>query len=331
MNVDGLISKIKKLLSLANSDNENEAKVAAEKAQELLVKHNLDMQEVENKDFEYTEQLVASEPYIRWHQPFIIDILQEFFFIKVMWYNKFTGFSDRDPGRYPSGVARKLRKDINLLGTKANVQVAHYVFDYLTVVYQRLWLEYKHEHDLGEKSRKSYYEGLTHGLSEKLLMIRNKVQNERGLVLVKDPKLDELLKDTKPHKNNYQPEDDPHARKAGYEHGKNIEIKKPLGEKKSTSNGLELAAPKLALSAPKPYKIWGGYVNYKGDALRVVVRAETKKRALELLKKFQEVPSNYFNNYWSVTQNDKELTAATEEGVWSRPDEQRDANYQRRI
>lgn len=45
MNI-GIIEKIKKLLSLSESSNENEAKIAMLKAQELLMKHKLSMREV---------------------------------------------------------------------------------------------------------------------------------------------------------------------------------------------------------------------------------------------------------------------------------------------
>lgn len=240
---EAVIARIQKLFSLAQSDNEHEARAAAEKAQALLVKYNLDAQEVKHKDFEYLEQQVASEPYLRWHQPFIIDILQEFFFVKVIWYNRVAGYAHRDPNRYHDGYARKFRKDIVLFGTKTNVKIAHYVFDYLSQVYQRLWLEYKRENGLGEKSRKSYYQGLTNGLTVKLYTIRQSVQQERGLVLVKDPKLDERTKKVKSHHNPYKHEEDPDAEDAGFEAGQEIQISKPIEHKEGYS-GKVLAASK---------------------------------------------------------------------------------------
>ncbi len=44
---DTIIEKIQKLLALATSNNEHEASLAMEKAQELLLRHNLSMAEVE--------------------------------------------------------------------------------------------------------------------------------------------------------------------------------------------------------------------------------------------------------------------------------------------
>lgn len=239
---DNIIRKIQHLLALATSDNEHEAKAAAEKAQALLVKYNLDIQEVKNKDLEYIETQVASEPYLRWHQPFVIDILQDFFFVKVLWHNTVVGHSYRGDG-YNHGYARKFRKDIMLFGSKTNVKIAHYVFDYLSTIYQRLWLEYKSEHGLGEKSRKSYYKGLTQGLSEKLTEIRHSVEQQCGLVLVADPKLNEHLKDVKGHNNPYRSQRDLTAEEHGFEAGRNIQIAKPI-ESKSENLGKTLTGKK---------------------------------------------------------------------------------------
>lgn len=54
---ENIILKIKKLLALSESSNEHEAKTAMLKAQELLVKHKLSMEEVkEHKDISVTEK-----------------------------------------------------------------------------------------------------------------------------------------------------------------------------------------------------------------------------------------------------------------------------------
>jgi hypothetical protein len=232
---DLLVLKIQKLLSLANSDNEHEAKLAAEKAQELLVKHNLELQEVQNKNFEYIEVRTTTEPYLRWHQPFVIDILQGFFFVKVILYSRLVDHTE--DGR------RKFNKEIVLLGTRTNAKIAHYIFDYLSIVYQRLWLEYKRENCLGEKSRKSFYKGLTHGLASKLRSIRQKVQDQKGLVLVADPILNEKMKDIKSHKNHYKPIHDHAAQLAGFRKGQKIEIAKPI-EAGAENKGLQIDKPK---------------------------------------------------------------------------------------
>jgi hypothetical protein len=53
-----IIEKIQKLLALATSDNENEAQMAAKRAQELLLKYNLKLTDVELEEGEekYTRE-----------------------------------------------------------------------------------------------------------------------------------------------------------------------------------------------------------------------------------------------------------------------------------
>lgn len=230
MNKDAIISKIKKLLSLANSDNENEAKLAAERAQELLVKYNLDIQTIQaNK--EYIEAAIAHEPYMRWHQPHILQIVQRFFFVKAILQHKAAGWTI--DGR------RKYQKIINLLGTHANVEVATFVFLFLSETYQKLWLDYKRKNALDERYRKSYYAGLTSGLAKKLETARHRVEKQYGLMVIPDPGLEEKLKGLTSHKTSDNYLRDYEVMKDGQIHGRNIEIAKPLSEK-SEINGLML-------------------------------------------------------------------------------------------
>lgn len=50
-----LVERIKKLLALSESSNENEAAIAAQKAQELLVLHNLELSDLSESDNEIKE------------------------------------------------------------------------------------------------------------------------------------------------------------------------------------------------------------------------------------------------------------------------------------
>ena len=48
--MDEIVEKIRKLLALAESPNENEASLAAEKAQEMMLKHGIDIATVAMED-----------------------------------------------------------------------------------------------------------------------------------------------------------------------------------------------------------------------------------------------------------------------------------------
>jgi hypothetical protein len=53
-----IINKIKKLLALSHSPNENEAMVAAQKANELLIKHNLSLGDICGKDVIFSKEII---------------------------------------------------------------------------------------------------------------------------------------------------------------------------------------------------------------------------------------------------------------------------------
>lgn len=170
-----LLKKIQKLLALATSSNENESSVAAQKAQELIVKYNIDMQQMSDK-FEYEWHVMAQEPYLRMHQKFILPILKDFFFVKTLLVPKWTG-------KFTKTGARVFKTELKILGTPTNVVIADYIFNYLSETYQRLWLEYKQANNLTEKQRQPYYLGLTNGLREKLALTRATSEDSKAAEL----------------------------------------------------------------------------------------------------------------------------------------------------
>ena len=146
-----MMGKIKKLLAWSGSSNINEASSAAEKANKLLLKYNLSMSDLDKKDQKYLEEVVSSEPYLRIHQKFVLPIIQEFFFVKPMLFLRTIGFTKTG--------ARKTNTDIKLIGTKENIEIAKYTYDFLCKTYKELWLIYKRANNLGENKRQHYYTG----------------------------------------------------------------------------------------------------------------------------------------------------------------------------
>lgn len=198
-NSDGLLNKVKKLLALASSANEHEAKIAAEKAQELMLRHNLSMQEITLSDEDYAEIEILSVCGINKAQNLIINILQKHFFVKaILSYN---------PISY-TGNKRNPHIKIVFYGTKANIEVAKYVFEYLKSTYARLWRDYKKQNSaLTERYRYSYHLGLTRGINANLEALKTKVQDEMGLVVIEDPMLKKRVENIKPRKDSPLPVD----------------------------------------------------------------------------------------------------------------------------
>lgn len=219
LDIEKVIDKIKKLLSLATSPNEHEAARAAERAHELLVKHNLDMQQVENRpDPEYVKHRISERVYQRVEEKFVLQILRDHFFVHT--------YQSR-----PQGDGYPYTTKIFMVGTKSNVQIAAYVHGFLISKFRELWLVYKRQNQLGENLRQSYYLGLTRGLLDKLESQKNRIQNERGLVLVKDPQLEKIIDDMKLGKagsTRMQIRD--WVMQDGIDDGKKIQIQRSLTE-----------------------------------------------------------------------------------------------------
>ena len=220
-----ILEKVKKLLSLATSSNEHEANLATNKAQELLTRYNLTMQSISASN-EYEKVELADEPYVKPHQGYVAHILSKYFFVEIVTSSKLAGVTV--DGR------RKYRKHMMMAGTATNIAIAEYVFAFLSTSYLSLWLKYKRENKASEAQRVSYYSGLTAGLEEKLKATIAKVENEMGLVVVKDPNImSEMFGRVKTVSTKVRI--DGAAQAAGQQDGKNINIAKPLSGGSSNS------------------------------------------------------------------------------------------------
>lgn len=238
-----IIERIQKLLSLANSPNEQEAKSATSMANALLIKYNLSIQEIEDHESEYVIDRVAQSGYtLKPHWYNLVSLLQNYFFVRVVILKTFDGYSS---GEYAKNHSRtRYKKTFQILGTKENAQIANYIFHYLDRVYPELWKDtYERNAQLKPNDKSSYYDGLTAGISELLEETKIKVEEEYGLVLVKDPKLSKFVEEHSNGKygsgsnSNFNPD----LYDKGFEDGKKVTLKKPIETKQNSSQVLTLS------------------------------------------------------------------------------------------
>lgn len=228
--MDKIIQKIHKLFELANSDNQHEATLAMEKANKLLVKYNLNLADIDVSEKSYADEVIAEEPYMRIHQKFILPILKKYFFIEVFLSRKSTG-------KYSKAGQRLTKTQIVFCGTKENIEIAHYTYDFLCQAYQSLWLTYKRENGLSEKKRQHYYEGLSTGIGEKLELSKQSVETEMGLVVVPDDGLVQHMKKKNLRStSNSRPRADQEHLEAGARAGKQLNLRRGLGGQAKQSN-----------------------------------------------------------------------------------------------
>ena len=219
---EAILKKIKKLMALAGSPNENEARIASEKAQELMVRHQLSVQTIEATDLDYDDECIDQANKMTKEHSFILSILREHFFVKTYIQRKYEGLHEKS-------MRAKYKIHIKMVGTPTNVAVARYVYEYLMQTYKGLWKTYKTDFQRPESAKTSYYAGLTLGIKAHLKEVQKKVETETGMVLVDDTGLVKKMKEMglrkgKSSSYNHSATD----QDAGHEHGKKVSIARAL-------------------------------------------------------------------------------------------------------
>lgn len=151
------ITKVEKLLALAESTNENEAAVAMQKANALIEKHNIKRLH-SGQDANYTHVIInKKKKRVESYQRHICMILQDFFYVKIVASYLY------DP------LSNETHKTVELLGSNENVSIAEYCYYFLENRLSALWLQNKHRYRGKTRTEKnSYYLGLLNGFYAKL-------------------------------------------------------------------------------------------------------------------------------------------------------------------
>ena len=117
-----IIERVRKLLALSTSSNPHEAALAAAKVQELLQQYNLELSQVETAT---KEQPPAYE-----HQS--VDVGS-----KRVWKRLLMGAIAH--AHFCEAVTMSGTTRLAVIGQKHNIEVAHYLYDYLSRQLVLLW------------------------------------------------------------------------------------------------------------------------------------------------------------------------------------------------
>ncbi len=152
-----MLEKVRKLLSLSRSANENEAFLAMKKANELIEKYNIDRIE-QDRAAQFVYAIINhKKKRIENYQRGICRILQDHFFVDVVYSYLF------DP------KACDTYRTIELLGTVENVRIAEYVYYFLMNHMEILWKAHlKKNPDRAARNKRSYRLGIVEGFQSKL-------------------------------------------------------------------------------------------------------------------------------------------------------------------
>jgi len=219
---NSIIQKIQKLLSLANSDNENEAKAAMNMANSLILKHNLSLQQISGYQAEYQRKEVGEALVLKYHQRLILSLLTGYFFVECVIKH----------------TENKV-KIFQLIGTAENCEIASYIFDYLDRAFPELWKVYLKNNPQHHKHKKSYYSGLNSGIESMLETTKFRVQEETGLILKEDANLKAFVKSiaTKHYSSQARHYLESTVYNNGLDDGKKITLRKPIKSGASFNQG----------------------------------------------------------------------------------------------
>lgn len=160
-----ILNKVKNLLKLAESSNAHEAELATLKANQLLIKHNLEFSEM-NSDQEFYVMKLLSRKRKDAKISAIYDILKHFMVKPIISYGK-------------NEVC------IEVTGSKTNIELAQYISAFLNRELDRLWDVFKSEHKLkGLKAKNSFFYGMAQGYNEKVNKMEFPEKDRTALVKI---------------------------------------------------------------------------------------------------------------------------------------------------
>lgn len=235
-----IINKIRAILKKAeNNPNENEAATAAAMASELMMRHNLtveqiDINKLENQKYEHDDLVIDCGKRFPLEHEFIGAILEKFYLVKLVYrIGTWSG-----------------KRSIFIYGRRHNAEIGFYVYKFLFKTYRDLFAKLRNRinsegvfhHRQLEPYRNSYYQGLTAGIHAVLESQRESIKQEYGLVPV-DPGLDDSVNgfDTK-KASAFEKETNKDLFLVGASHGAKIRISPAIETESKTPLAIEASA-----------------------------------------------------------------------------------------
>jgi hypothetical protein len=182
---DPALSRVRKLLALAESPNRHEAESAMAKAHELMEKNNLDpLEREERRSF---LSLFLGRPALRHGREdyALALLLQDFYFVRGIWVPAFV----LEKG--------KMGRVLEVSGTPKNVRIAAYVHDYVRRTAESRWTDYNRDKGLNRYRKTDFVLGILRGFRCKMESGKRSGPGGPGpgkaVVRVPDPALDQYV------------------------------------------------------------------------------------------------------------------------------------------
>ncbi len=177
-----ILGKVTRLLSLAQSGERHEAEAAAAAARRLMLKHNIEHASGAERRAYCFAHLGKPTGRVYESQRSLAAILRTYFFVETLWVGVY---------RAREGTRGSV---LEVCGTRANVEMAEYVFSFLNRSAEHLWQKHRADNGItSNRDRRNFVAGVMAGFCEKLAAERTSEQ-QRGLIWVGDPQLGSYFK-----------------------------------------------------------------------------------------------------------------------------------------
>jgi hypothetical protein len=222
---DKMMLRIKKLMALAESQNQHEAEAAMAKAHELIAKYNLDIIIHETRrDF---VSVFVGRPAVRHPREdyYLARLLQEYYFVTGLWV--------------PAYVLEKSKmgRVLEISGTVHNIRLASYVHDFVRHFISSQWNRYNKDKGLNRFRMTDFAVGIIEGFCSKLKRhaeAKDRPEHKAALIKIEDPLLMKYIDFKYPHTARFRRKisnQDDRVVKDGMSVGTKLVISKGIAEK----------------------------------------------------------------------------------------------------
>ena len=222
---DRILVRVRKLMALAQSKNQHEAEAAMTKAHELISKYNVDL--LARHDTRRFVSVFVGSPALRHFREdyYLSNLLQNYYFVYGIWVPA-----------YVMGKG-KMGRVLEISGTVQNIRIATYIHDFIRHFINARWEEYNKGKGHNRYRKTDFAVGVIEGFRSKLdshLKKKKDNVNERSLMEIRDPLLQEHVKYRYPHTSNVRGtvlNKDKHIVKDGRDIGRSLVIHKGISKK----------------------------------------------------------------------------------------------------
>lgn len=225
---DRIVQKIHKLFALAQSENKNEAETAMLKAQALIHYYNIELIETEQKQDYVTQRLGECKLRHSRETYALVAFIAEYYFVQRMMIRSYIISKDKQGSVF------------EISGSRANVEIAHYVYDFICRYIDECW---KNHHSTTLKRHKTDFAlGIIAGFRDKISTRHlHDDSDTTALIRRSDLQLQEYMKYRYPRtvsRRRGARQSNKAAHQAGYQKGQEMVVNKGVTSTNKAQRGL---------------------------------------------------------------------------------------------